>query len=263
MNPSDDRKSDRPVAIVSGAARGIGLGIARALACTGHRVALADLDADGAAASAVGLPDAIGVPLDVADLDSWLAAVAAVVARWGRVDVLVNNAGIFPRGTAESTDLALWERTMAINLRGPWLGIKACLPELRRSRGAIINIGSSRSTRPLRGLFAYVVSKAGLLGLTQQVAIEYLADGIACNMVAPGWTDTPGERDMQTSLGRPDFPAGIDNLTTPDEVGAAVAYLASPAGRRANGTIIYVDSGYHVAEDSAMVHQPGSPPFQA
>ena len=76
------------------------------------------------------------------------------------------------------------------------------------------------------GLFSYVVSKAGLWGMTQQVAVEYLLDGITCNMIAPGWVDTPNERRIQAQHGRPDFPAGIRNLTTPDEIGAAVVYLA-------------------------------------
>ncbi|MFO0951416.1 MAG: SDR family oxidoreductase [Isosphaeraceae bacterium] len=98
-----------------------------------------------------------------------------------------------PRGTAESTDEALWDRTLNINLKGAWLGIKAALPHLKQTRGTIINVGSTRGTRPMPGLFSYVASKAGLLGITQQVAVEYLLDGITCNLLAPGWVDTPGE----------------------------------------------------------------------
>ncbi len=122
--------------------------------------------------------------------------------------MLVNSAGISPRGTVESTDEELWERTLAVNLKGPWLGIKTCLPWLRLSRGTIVNIGTTRATRPMPGLFSYITSKAGLLGLTRQVAVEYLEAGITCNMVAPGWVDTPGERILQARHGRPDFPNG-------------------------------------------------------
>ena len=85
------------------------------------------------------------------------------------------------------------------------------------------------------GLFSYVVSKAGLWGLTQQVAVEYLNESITCNMIAPGWVDTPNERLIQAKYGRPDFPAGIRNLTTPEEIGAAVVFLASPRAERSTG----------------------------
>jgi NAD(P)-dependent dehydrogenase (short-subunit alcohol dehydrogenase family) len=253
----------RGVAIVTGAAQGIGLGIARTLGAAGLRVALADIDGEGAERSAAALrgegQEAIGLRLDVTDADAWGRAVAEVAARWGGLDVLVNNAGISPRGTAEATDEGLWDRTLAINLKGPWLGIKAALPLLRERRGAIVNIGSTRATRPMPGLCAYVTSKAGLLGLTRQVAAECLPDGVSCNMVAPGWVDTPGERLIQQAHGRPDFPAGLKNLTTPDEVGQAVAYLVSPAGRRVSGTILYLDAGLHVADDAGMVYLPDVP----
>ena len=250
------------VAIVTGAARGIGLGIARALGDSDFRVALADIDGPEADRAAEALRargiEAIGLALDVTKANEWADAVAEVAGRWGRLDVLVNNAGISPRGTVESTDEALWDRTLDINLKGAWLGIKAALPRLRERGGAIVNIGTTRATRPMPGLLSYIVSKAGLLGLTQQVAVEYLDAGITCNMVAPGWVDTPGERVIQARQGRPDFPAGLRNLPTPEEIGAAVAFLASPAGRRITGDILYLDSGLHIADDVGMVHLPGA-----
>jgi 3-oxoacyl-[acyl-carrier protein] reductase len=106
------------------------------------------------------------------------------------------------------------------------------------------------------GLFSYITSKAGLLGLTRQVAVEYLEAGITCNMVAPGWVDTPGERVLQAKHGRPDFPAGVRNLTTADEVGDAVVFFTTPVGRKVTGQILYVDSGMHVADDAGMVYLP-------
>jgi NAD(P)-dependent dehydrogenase (short-subunit alcohol dehydrogenase family) len=255
----DDEAPDRPpVALVTGAAQGVGLGIARTLARTGYRVALADVQEAAARHEAAQLAaegcEAIGLPLDVTVADAWSRGVVEVIERWGRLDLLVNNAGISPRGTPESVDEALWEQTLAINLKGPWLGIKACLPHLRATRGTIVNIGTTRATRPRRGLFVYGVSKAGLLGLTRQVAIDCIDDGVTCNMVAPGWVDTPGERRLQAQHGRPDFPAGTRNLIAPEEVGAAVAYLATPAGRRVNGTILYVDAGLHMADDVEMIY---------
>ncbi len=246
------------VALVTGAAQGVGLGIATVLAEAGFRVGLLDVQGEAAVSAARRLEEqggvAVGMALDVADACAWNGLVEAVVERWGRIDLLVNNAGISPRGTPESTDEALWDRTLAINLKGPWLGIKVCLPWLKANTGTIVNIGSTRATRPRRGLFAYGVSKAGLLGLTRQVAIDVFDEGVTCNMVAPGWVDTPGERLIQARHGKPDFPAGTRNLITPEEIGGAVLFLASPAGRRVNGDILYLDSGLHMADDVAMIY---------
>jgi NAD(P)-dependent dehydrogenase (short-subunit alcohol dehydrogenase family) len=259
---------DRTVALVTGAAQGIGLGIARSLAAAAYRVVLTDVEHElvrGAAAELGGAGShAIGEPLDVTRSEDWSRVIEKSVAQWGGIDLLVNCAGISPRGTVESTDEALWERTLAINLKGAWLGIKAAMPSLRSRRGAIVNIGSVRATRPMPGLLSYVVSKAGLWGLTQQVAVECLNDGVTCNMVAPGWVDTPNERRIQARHGRPDFPEGIRNLTTPEEIGAAVVYLASEPARKINGVILYLDSGLHVADDAGMVHLPerSRPPYE-
>ncbi|MGE3818993.1 MAG: SDR family NAD(P)-dependent oxidoreductase [Isosphaeraceae bacterium] len=255
---SDSRECS--VALVTGAAQGVGLGIARALAFAGYRVALADVRHEPAEAEAARLRqegrEAIALKLDVTLSADWQRGVGRVVELWGRLDLLANNAGISPRGTITTTDEALWDRTLAVNLKGPWLGIKAALPWLEKSRGAIVNVGSTRATRPMPGLFPYVTSKAGLWGLTRQVAVECLPLGISCNMIAPGWVDTPGERIIQAEQGRPDFPRGIVNLTTPEEVGEAVVFLGSPAGRRIQGVTIYVDAGLHLADDAGMVYLP-------
>lgn len=253
------------VAIVTGGGRGIGLGIARALAEAGYRVVVADINPNLAAEASADLAargaiESIGLPLDVTSAVDWERVVAEVSERFGRIDVLVNNAGISPRGTAESTEEALWDRTMAINLKGPWLGIKTAMPWLRKSRGAIVNVGSTRATRPRKGMVAYGSSKAGLLGLTRQVAVDGFDDGISCTMVAPGWVDTPGERIIQAAHGRPEFPLGTQNLITIEDVGAAVAYLVSKGGRRVNGDILYVDSGLHAADNAEMVYLPPSDP---
>ena len=251
---------EKQVALVTGAAQGIGEGIAKALAVSGRRVALTDLQGVQAEATARALADSghdvMALPLDVSRQDDWTRAVAAVVERWGRIDILANNAGISPRGTIETTDEALWDLTLSINLKGPWPGIKTTLPWLREARGTIINVGSTRATRPMPGLFPYVTSKAGLWGLTRQVAVECLDWGITCNMVAPGWVDTPGERVIQARYGRPNFPEGVQNLTMPDDVGEAVVYLASKAGRKVNGVTIYLDAGLSVADDAGMVYLP-------
>jgi NAD(P)-dependent dehydrogenase (short-subunit alcohol dehydrogenase family) len=259
---------DRSIALVTGAAQGIGNGIARALARAAYRVMLADIEDERLERATAELAelgfDVLGQHLDVASSDDWATATAIVRSKWGALDLLVNCAGISPRGTVESTTEALWERTLGINLKGPWLGIKAAIPLLRERRGTIINIGSTRATRPMPGLFSYIVSKAGLWGLTQQVAVEYLNESITCNMIAPGWVDTPNERLIQAKFGRPDFPEGIRNLTTPEEIGAAVVFLASALGRKINGVILYLDGGLQVADDAGMVYLPDRvrPPYE-
>jgi NAD(P)-dependent dehydrogenase (short-subunit alcohol dehydrogenase family) len=252
--------AERSIALVTGAAQGIGRGIAESLAEASYKVVLADieekfLEKTTAELLARGF-SVVAQRLDVTSALGWSSAVSSVSANWGGLDLLVNCAGISPRGTVESTSEALWEQTLSINLKGPWLGIKAALPFLRERRGAIVNIGSTRATRPMPGLFSYIVSKSGLWGLTQQVAVEYLNESITCNMIAPGWVDTPNERLIQAKYGRPDFPAGIRNLTTPEEIGAAVVFLASPLGRKINGVILYMDGGLQIADDAGMVYLP-------
>jgi NAD(P)-dependent dehydrogenase (short-subunit alcohol dehydrogenase family) len=262
------RTGDRTVALVTGGAQGIGFGIARSLALASYKVVLADIANELLSEAATELlhegHEVVGEKLDVTQADDWSRVVSSIGSRWGQLDLLVNCAGISPRGTVETTDEALWDRTLAINLKGAWLGIKASIAQLRDRRGTIINIGSTRATRPMPGLFSYVVSKAGLWGLTQQVAVEYLADGLTCNMIAPGWVDTPNERLLQARHGRPDFPAGIRNLTTPEEIGAAVVYLASAHGRKINGVILYLDAGLQIADDAGMVYLPerSRPPYE-
>lgn len=254
-------KSDsfRPVAIVTGAGRGIGLGIARALAESGRQVALTDIDANTIEREASLLReqgrDVITIALDVSEAQGWTRAVELVKDRWGGVDILVNNAGISPRSTIESTDDALWDRTLGINLKGPWYGIKACLPLLKARNGTIVNIGSTHSVLPRKGLFVYCVSKAALLGLTRQVAVECL-DEVTCNMISPGWVASPGEISIQEAAGRPDFPEGIRNMSNPEDAGDAVVYLVSHAARRMTGSILYLDGGLNVVGDVDMIHMP-------
>ena len=252
-----DEQPTARVALVTGAAQGVGLGIARRLCMAGYWTAVCDIQFE-AAARAVEALRTEGLAcearaLDVTSFDSWNQTANAVGERAGRIDVLVNNAGISPRGTVETVDEALWQHTLDVNLKGAWLGIKACAPWLRLARGAIVNIGSTRATRPRKDLFVYGVSKAGLLGLTRYVAIDLFEDGVTCNMVAPGWVDTPGERVLQAKHGNPRWPEGTRNLIEPEEVGDAVVFLASKAGKRVNGEILYIDAGLHCADDVASV----------
>jgi 3-oxoacyl-[acyl-carrier protein] reductase len=254
-----NEKSRRRAALVTGAGRGIGLGIAEALATVGLQVALADIDEASAEHSAASLRerghDAIGLILDVSEPSGWSRIAEELTRRWGGIDVLVNNAGISPRGSIDSTDEALWDRTIAINLKGAWLGTRAFLTSLRARHGTIINIGSTHSVLPMRGLFSYCVSKAGLLGLTRQVAVECL-DEVTCNLIAPGWVASPGEKLIQAAAGRLDFPEGIRNMSSAEDVGSAVVYLISTAARRVTGAVLYLDGGLHMVGDVKLIHMP-------
>ena len=227
---------DRTVALVTGAAQGIGLGIARSLAAASYRVVLADVErrpgpAIGRRTGAAGF-EAVGERPrrhPGRRLGARRSGVRSPVGGARRPGQL---RGDQPAGDGRVDRRGPLGADPGDQPQGGWLGIKAAMPSLRSRRGTIVNIGSVRATRPMPGLFSYVVSKAGLWGLTQQVAVECLNDGVTCNMVAPGWVDTPNERRIQARHGRPDFPAGIRNLTTPEEIGAAVVYLASePAAR--------------------------------
>ncbi len=252
-----DQNQPTKTALVTGGAQGVGLGIAKSLLKSGYETYLADIQAELAQNVAQELSGqgvrARSLALDVTRASDWERAAAAVDEAFGRLDVLVNNAGISPRGSVETVDETLWHRTLDINLKGAWLGVKACVGLLRKARGTIVNIGTTRATRPRKDLFVYGISKAGLLGLTRYVAIDLFDDGITCNMVAPGWVDTPGERILQAKHGNPRWPEGTRNLIDPEDVGAAVVYLASQAGRRVNGELLHVDSGLHCADDVASV----------
>ena len=175
----------------------------------------------------------------------------------GGIDVLVNNAGISPRGTVESTDEALWDRTLGDQPQGGWLGIKAALPSLAARRGTIVNIGSTRATRPMPGLFSYVVSKAGPAGPDPAGGGRVPERRGDMQHGRPGMgRHARRAADPGPATAGPIFPTGIRNLTTPEEIGAAVVYLASRAGRKINGVILYLDPACTIADDAGMVYLP-------
>lgn len=182
-------------AIVTGAGSGLGAAIARALARDGAscvlagrrpaplRAVAAQLEADGGRA--------LAVPADVADEAQVEALVAAAVATFGRLDVVVNNAGILKQAPVMETTTALWEETLTINLRGAFLVCRAAWPHLRRSQGQIVNLSSMAAVQGYPNEVAYCVSKHGLNGLSQALAVEGKPDGIRVFAVCPAATDTP------------------------------------------------------------------------
>ncbi|HSJ52638.1 MAG TPA: SDR family NAD(P)-dependent oxidoreductase [Anaerolineae bacterium] len=243
------RLKDR-VAIVTGAARGIGRGIALALAREGARVAACDLDLsmldDLVGQVRAGGGEVLALAVDVTRKDQILGAVDQVLARWGRLDVLVNNAGIYEVLPVEAISEAQWDRVLAVNLKGTFLCCQAVIPAMKRQgSGCIVSIASSagKSGGTLAGAH-YSASKAGVICLTKQLARELGPHGITANAVAPGRIDTPmihlasdeeneGFR-LRTPLGR---------LGTPEDVAGAVVFLASDEASFITGEIVDVNGG--------------------
>lgn len=240
-----DRQLEDKVAIVTGGARGIGEAITLALSRAGANVVVGDVEAPARGG---------GVEwreLDVTDQTSVAAFTTAVARTHGGVDILVNNAGIMFERPVEDQDLEEWERMMAVNLRGPFLMTRACVPHMReRGGGAIVNIGSVEGFAVNPGHTAYAASKGGVHGLTVALAVDLGQYGIRCNAVAPGWIDTELNRAYVAAHPDPATFAGemarlhpVGHIGSPADVGDAVVWLASDASRFVSGEIITVDGG--------------------
>ena len=238
---------DGLVAAVTGGASGIGAAVAGELAARGARVAVLDLNPGGAENADL----AIGT--DVSDDASVRAAIEQIVSELGRLDVLVNNAGVGAQGTVEDNDDAEWMRVLDINLLGMVRTTRAALPALRRSpAAAIVNTGSIAATAGLPQRALYSASKGAVLALTRAMAADHLADGIRVNCVNPGTADTPWvgrllERadDPQTERAALEARQPHGRLVSAEEVAGAVAYLASPRSGSTTGTTLAVDGGMH------------------
>ncbi|HEX7858671.1 MAG TPA: glucose 1-dehydrogenase [Sphingobium sp.] len=243
------------VAIVTGGARGIGRAYCQALANAGAAVLVADLlgkeGEETAAAIRADGGQASFQPVDVSDAASTQAMAAAAIAHFGGIDILVNNAAMFASlkgGPFSDIDVDRWDRTMAVNVKGPWLCICAATPSMRqRGGGAIVNI-TSISAFGMAGMLDYTASKAAVIGLTKSAATELGRDNIRVNAIAPGGTASEGLAEimgghMDVAEERAKATQLIAAQIQPEDMVGTLLYLASDASKFMTGQTLVVDGG--------------------
>ena len=243
------------VCIVTGGGSGIGRATCLLFAKEGASVVVADkrqdaaeaVAAEGAAAGATMLPTMMDVSRD----DDARRVVQQTVSAFGRLDVLVNNAGYGFAGTVVDTDEEAWDDLMAVNVRGVYLCSKHAIPAMAKNGGgAIVNTASVVATVGIRNRAAYCASKGAVAALTRAIAIDHVADGIRCNAVAPGTIDTPYfDEILRKSPVAADSRKALEarqllgRLGTPEEIAAGILFLAADESRFATGTILTIDGG--------------------
>jgi NAD(P)-dependent dehydrogenase (short-subunit alcohol dehydrogenase family) len=253
FDPVSMNSSTAKVALVTGAARGIGLAVARIFLDQGWRVALLDIDGAALADSADRLAQparVLALECDVAEPAQVQAAVSATEVHFGRIDALVNNAGIAVFKPLLEHSFEEWSRVLAVNLSGPFICTQACAPVMMRSGGgAVVNIGSISGLRASMLRVAYGTSKAGVMHLTRQQAAELAQVGIRVNAVAPGPVDTAMAQQVHTPDIRADYHDAIplDRYGTEAEIAQAVWFLCSDAASYITGQTLAVDGGFEAA----------------
>jgi meso-butanediol dehydrogenase/(S,S)-butanediol dehydrogenase/diacetyl reductase len=245
-----DKRQDS-VALVTGASSGIGAAIARRFAAAGYRVLATGRSALRLEALGAEFPGIERIVADLALAAECERVVAQCIERLGRLDVLVNNAGIYHRRTTETTSDQEWRQTLAVNLDAPFYLSRAALPHLRASRGCIINIASDWGLKGGREAAAYCASKGGLVLLSRALALDHAAEGIRVNAICPGDVDTPmleqegavdglSHAEALRRYGR-QSPSG--RVTSADEVAALALFLAGPDAAQITGAAIPIDGG--------------------
>jgi len=244
---------DGRVALVTGAAQGIGAAFAKGLAAEGARVAISDLDSGQTVVDIIRQAggEAIDAPADVSDESAAKAAVAKTVEAFGRLDILVNNAALFtqvPRRSFDDITVEEWDRVCAVNIRGVWLMCKAAVPEMRKNKyGKIVNISSGRAFKGSTHFLHYDASKAAVVGITRSLARELGEDNICVNAIAPGSTASENVLRRSTGLGTTMDATvatrALKRVETPDDLVGACLFLASSDSDFMTGQSLVVDGG--------------------
>ena len=253
MTSTPSQTTTTPVAVVTGGARGIGLAVAQWFLAHGHRVALWDVEATTLQATAAALNDpgrVLAVACDVSNPDQVAAATAQVVARFGRIDALVNNAGVAVFKPIGQTTFEEWQTVLATNLNGPFLCTQAIAPVmLKTGGGSVVNIASISGMRASTLRVAYGTSKAALIHLTKQQATELGTVGIRVNAVAPGPVETEMAKLVHSVAIRSDYHDVIplERYGTTEEIANVVGFLCSAAASYVNGQVLAVDGGFAAA----------------
>lgn len=239
------------IAVVTGSGSGIGRGIAQRFAREGAAVGVWDLNADSAAETAQLISDkggkALAIEADCANEEAIKAAAEKTRAKFGAINILVNNAGVAPFTPYMDIQHDEWDRVIAINLKGPHLCIREMLPAmLEAGWGRVVNITSSSTQSGSFAQVHYVASKGGLLGMTKALALEFAASGVTFNMVPPGFIDTPMLRKSPVDVEAFSQTLPMKRPGTVEEMAAACAYLASEDAGYVTGQTISVNGGRYM-----------------
>lgn len=249
-------KLENQVAVVTGAASGIGAAAARLFAAEGAKVALIDIDEQGLAATAAEIRGGGGTAVtqvaDVTDGNAARNGVALIIEQWGRIDTLMTCSGISVGGTVATIDEALWDRVFSINVKGTYLWLHEALPGMiERGRGSIILLGSQLVVSSGGNNAAYIASKGAITSLAKTMAVDHARHGIRVNALMPGVIDTPMSRKSLTRY--PDVEAtrqrwagrhALGRFGKPEEVARAALFLASEDSSFTTGSLLFVDGGW-------------------